>query len=139
MNDEVLGVDDGEDVDKEEVGAVDPDFLESMVENAGESAGEGAGEDGVVIDTALIVKPVVELLLSQFCPNWDIKDGEVMMLSGSVSAILDKYFPDLDFGCELQFIMVVGVIFGPRYASNEPRILRDVDVSKDEKKGLFRR
>ena len=59
--------------------------------------------------TALL-RPTFDIL----APAWAVSDVECAMLGHAYGDVLDKYFPEFDWGVELAALLATAAVFGPR-------------------------
>lgn len=72
-------------------------------------------ESPAEISTAELLAAVLKPTFAIVCPAWKITDKETQSLADAYGKVLDKYFPDLSFGVELEALMITVIVFGPRY------------------------
>ncbi len=97
--------------------------LEGEVLRAGE-APEAAGQAGRG-EAPPKPKPtngelIGALLIPTFkhlAPNWGVQAEECMLLGEAYGAVLDKYFPDLKLGVEIEAVLVTFAVFAPRWGT----------------------
>lgn len=85
-------------------------------------AGEGPASGGGAADAPPSGPTTGELLTAMLIPtfrvmvpNWNVQDAECAMLGEAYGAVIDKYFPDFDFGVEFTAVVATLAIFGPRW------------------------
>lgn len=60
---------------------------------------------------AALLKPTFAVM----APAWGVTDDECVLLGNAYGAVIDKYFPNFDFGVEFSAVVVTLAVFGPRY------------------------
>ena len=68
-------------------------------------------------------------------PNWDVTEDEVTNLAGCYCKVLDKYYPDLKIGVELEALGTTAYTVLPRIKNKIPRTVKDVTPGKESKSG----
>jgi hypothetical protein len=58
----------------------------------------------------LAISPLFDI----FAPAWEVSADEKEALAGAYAEVIDKYFPEFDAGCELNAIIITGMIVAPR-------------------------
>lgn len=66
------------------------------------------------IDTAELLANLLQPAFVILAPAWEIKPAESQALAGAWAPVIDKYFPNLSMGVELQAALVTLAIIGPR-------------------------
>lgn len=97
--------------------------LEGEVLRSGEApgaagqAGQGAGAAKPKPKTGELIGALLIPTFKHMAPLWGVADEECMMLGEAYGAVIDKYFPDLNFGPEAEAVFVTLAIFGPRWGT----------------------
>lgn len=80
------------------------------LEAAPAASGDQASDVSTADALALLLRPAFDLL----APAWAVSDAECKALADAWGAVLDKYWPDLQVGVELNAALVTAVVLGPR-------------------------
>ncbi len=57
-----------------------------------------------------LLRPTFDIM----APAWRVSDTECALLGHAYGAVLDKYFPNIDWGVELAALLATAAVFGPR-------------------------
>ena len=104
----------------QELPEVDPAAeLESLSVPAGDFE---PGADDVVspepeppeVPTDKMLLMAISPMFDIFAPSWEVSNTEKEQLCAAYAQVIDKYFPDFDMGCELNAIIITGMIFATR-------------------------
>lgn len=94
---------------------------------------EPTAEQSTVDNTAatvqmveMLVTGVFAVLATRLGSHWALKPAESKAIAEPAVMVLDKYFPDMNFGPELALVGAVGMVV-------LPRVIMQVDIEK--KKG----
>lgn len=69
------------------------------------------------IPTADVLHLLLVPLAERVAPAWALTAAELRSLADAWGVVLDKYFPDLNLGVELQAAIVTFAVFGPRWGT----------------------
>src|SRR3569833_1825478 len=64
--------------------------------------------------TEEIIYPVLSLAFDAIAPAWAVSEQEMRALAAAYGELLDKYFPDMSFGVELNALIITAAFLGPR-------------------------
>ena len=81
-------------------------------------------------ETVALLRPLIALLCTKLAPAWNITEDEQTMLAGAYALVVDKYFPDMDFGVEVNALLLTAMIWAPRLG--KPRIIDGEAVTVDD-------
>lgn len=79
--------------------------------------GEGpapAGEPAPGPSTGDVLTALLRPTFDILAPAWAVSDVECAMLGHAYGDVLDKYFPEFDWGVELAAVLATAAVFGPR-------------------------
>ncbi len=118
LNEEPGGAPGGVEAD---AAAVDPVAELEQRAEALESEVAGEGDPGVApepetasVPTEQILLPVISAAFAILAPAWQVSAGECRQLAQAWAVVVDKYFPDLPSGPELQAVIITLAVVGPR-------------------------
>lgn len=69
------------------------------------------------IPTSEVLKGLYTPAFSMFLPDYELQSEEIELLAESHAAVIDKYWPGMSLGVELNAALVTVAIFGPRIAA----------------------
>lgn len=93
---------------------------------AGDTGHARTGPTNAELLTALL-RPTFDIM----APNWQVSDMECALLGEAYCAVIDKYFPGLEFGIEIAAVLATAAVFGPRM--RRPTRVKTEPVSTDGK------
>lgn len=98
--------------------AADLAALQEMAGETGPDSGQGpdGSDTGPEIDTAEFIEGIAAPMFAIMAPDL-LKPAEVKALAGAWAPVIDKYFPDLNLGVELNAAIVTLAIVGPKVAA----------------------
>jgi len=94
--------------------------LEGEVLRSGEAPG-AAGQAGhgevppAGPSTGELLAALLKPTFAVMAPAWGVTDDECALLGNAYGAVIDKYFPNFDFGVEFSALLVTLAVFGPRF------------------------
>lgn len=66
------------------------------------------------VETAQILGALLQPLFAIAAPGWGMQPNECQALADAWAPVVDKYFPDLQLGVELNAALVTLAVLGPR-------------------------
>lgn len=100
-------------------------FLDRINSDAAEPPpSPGAAPEGDA-DDARMTAFLAQMLLPMFAvmrPSWAITGDECVLLAESWVPVINKYFPDFEFGVEFNAVAATMMVFGPRLLAPAPAI-----------------
>lgn len=96
--------------------------LETEAAQAGEYIPAGGATDDPAAPqqptTGEIIGALLHPLFSVAAPEWKVHESECNMLGNAWGAVIDKYFPGMSIGVELNAAIITLAILGPRIAAS---------------------
>lgn len=121
-------------------GSFAPEELDALARSGAEqdavdapppAPGEAPAPEPPKMPTDQVCEFVLTPLFGILCPNWNLQQSEIRHLSEAYAAVIDKYFPDLDFGPELGALVVTVAILGPRMKTPRKLEKPPVEATKE--------
>ena len=81
------------------------------------------------IETIELVKLLCSMGFNLGAPNWHVTEAEIENLADPTARLIDKYFPDIDLGVELQCAICWGLLLLSRRGVSR---YADPEVEKDD-------
>lgn len=127
----------GPDIAGPNPGAPGPDIagLEADLKSMPSEGGPNPVDPGP--STADILEQLLGPTFEIVCPNWQISSLETKQLAGAYGQVIDKYFPDVNLGCEMAAILLTVGILGTRIGTprhKEPKKPEKSETPPTEKK-----
>lgn len=119
---------------KAEAAALDGEFIKAGegISGGGDSAASTppAGPSTGDILTALLI-PTFAIM----APAWNVSEHECSLVGHTYGDVIDKYFPDIDFGVEFAAAIATAAVFGPRMRTPRHHPRPNDDGKKEESAG----
>lgn len=71
-------------------------------------------QSGQSVDTVAVLAGVLYPTFGVLAPNWKVTPDECATLAGAYSKVIDKYFPGMSLGVEVEALLVTVAIFSTR-------------------------